>query len=79
LRKNATLQLKNLAISGHVKEFLGRRKYIVMVLYIASIDELGNMLKEPTHIQAHLVFADTQANAEKAKELEFLPTHRRQK
>ncbi len=32
------------------------------------------MLKEPTHIQAHLVFADTQANAEKPKELEFLPT-----
>jgi hypothetical protein len=29
------------------------------------------MLKEPTHIQAHLVFADTQANAEKPKELEF--------
>lgn len=30
--------------------------------------------KEPTHIQAHLVFADTQANAGKPKELEFLPT-----
>ncbi len=30
--------------------------------------------KKPTHIQAHLVFADTQANAEKPKELEFLPT-----
>ncbi len=29
------------------------------------------MLKEPPHIQAHLVFADTQANAEKPKELEF--------
>ena len=29
------------------------------------------MLKEPTHIQAHLVFADTQANTEKPKELEF--------
>ena len=27
------------------------------------------MLKEPTHIQAHLVFADTQANAENQKSL----------
>jgi len=30
--------------------------------------------KSQPHIQAHLVFADTQANAEKPKELEFLPT-----
>jgi hypothetical protein len=29
------------------------------------------MQRNPTHIQAHLVFADTQANAEKRKELEF--------
>lgn len=29
------------------------------------------MQRKPTHIQAHLVFADTQANAEKPKELEF--------
>ena len=29
------------------------------------------MLKEPTHIQAHLVFADTQSPNEKPKELEF--------
>jgi hypothetical protein len=35
--------------------------------------------KKPTHIQAHLVFADTQANAEKPKELEFLPTLTRQR
>jgi hypothetical protein len=34
---------------------------------------LGNMLKEPTHIQAHLVFADTQSPNKKPKELEFLP------
>jgi hypothetical protein len=32
---------------------------------------LGNMLKEPTHIQAHLVFADTQSPNKKPKELEF--------
>ena len=32
---------------------------------------LGNMLKEPTHIQAHLVFADTQSQNKKPKELEF--------
>jgi hypothetical protein len=32
------------------------------------------MLKEPTHIQAHLVFADTQSPNKKPKELEFLPT-----
>jgi hypothetical protein len=35
---------------------------------------LGHMLKEPTHIQAHLVFADTQSPNKKPKELEFLPT-----
>jgi len=29
------------------------------------------MLKEPTHIQAHLVFADTQSPNKKPKELEF--------
>jgi len=29
------------------------------------------MQRKPTHIQAHLVFADTQANAEKPKELEI--------
>jgi hypothetical protein len=29
------------------------------------------MQKKLTHIQAHLVFADTQANAEKPKELEI--------
>jgi len=32
------------------------------------------MLKSRPHIQAHLVFSDTQANIEKPKELEFLPT-----
>ncbi|MDO9154633.1 MAG: hypothetical protein Q7U47_13180 [Paludibacter sp.] len=32
---------------------------------------LGNMLKEPTHIQAHLVFADKQSPNKKPKELEF--------
>jgi hypothetical protein len=35
---------------------------------------LGNMLKEPTHIQAHLVFANTQSPNKKPKELDFLPT-----
>jgi hypothetical protein len=39
--------------------------------FIAAINELGNMLKEPTHIQAHLVFADTQSPNKKPKELEF--------
>jgi hypothetical protein len=29
------------------------------------------MLKEPKHIQAHLVFADTQSQNKKPKELEF--------
>jgi len=29
------------------------------------------MLKEPTHIQAHLVFADPQCPNKKPKELEF--------
>jgi hypothetical protein len=33
------------------------------------------MLKSQPHIQAHLVFADTQSQLEKPKELEFLPTH----
>jgi hypothetical protein len=45
-------------------------------------ETLGNMLKEPTHIQAHLVFADTQSPNKKPKELEFLPTlgrHRKEK
>jgi len=37
------------------------------------------MLKEPTHIQAHLVFADTQSPNKKPKELEFLPTLDRNK
>jgi hypothetical protein len=32
------------------------------------------MQRKPTHIQAHLVFANTRAKAEKPKELEFLPT-----
>jgi len=32
------------------------------------------MLKKPTAQTAHLVFADTQANAEKPKEPIFLPT-----
>lgn len=32
---------------------------------------------QPTHIQAHLVFADTHAKIEKPKELKFLPTHRK--
>jgi len=35
------------------------------------------MLKKPTHIQAHLVFADTQSPNKKPKELEFFPTHDR--
>ncbi len=38
---------------------------------VASAGSLGNMLKEPTHIQAHLVFADTQSQNKKPKELEF--------
>jgi len=29
------------------------------------------MLKNPTHIQVHLVFADTQSQHKKPKELEF--------
>jgi hypothetical protein len=37
------------------------------------------MQKRPTHIQAHLVFANTRANAEKPKELEFLPTLTRER
>jgi hypothetical protein len=43
------------------------------ILYdlVIHINELGNMLKEPTHIQAHLVFADTQSPNKKPKELEF--------
>ncbi|MDD2477144.1 MAG: hypothetical protein PHI32_14705 [Dysgonamonadaceae bacterium] len=32
---------------------------------------LGNMLKEPTHIQAHLVFADTQSSNKKPEEFEL--------
>jgi hypothetical protein len=32
------------------------------------------MLKEPPHIQAHLVFTDTQAKRKKPKEPIFLPT-----
>lgn len=39
--------------------------------HVASTYPLGNMLKEPTHIQAHLVFADTQSPNKKPKELEF--------
>jgi len=42
------------------------------MLYIRCVNEtLGNMLKEPPHIQAHLVFADTQSPNKKPKELEF--------
>jgi hypothetical protein len=33
-----------------------------------SVKPAGNMLKEPTHIQAHLVFTDTRANAQKENE-----------
>jgi len=36
-----------------------------------TAETLGHMLKEPTHIQAHLVFADTQSQIKKPKELEF--------
>jgi len=43
-------------------------------LTIVPIIKFVRQYKKPTHIQAHLVFADTQANAEKPKELEFLPT-----
>jgi hypothetical protein len=43
---------------------------------MVAISKLGNMLKEPTHIQAHLVFADMQSPNKKPKELEFLPTLR---
>jgi len=32
------------------------------------------MLKKPTHIQANLVFGDTQSPNKKPKELKFLPT-----
>ena len=39
--------------------------------FMRHINKLGNMLKEPTHIQAHLVFADTQSPNKKPKELEF--------
>lgn len=38
---------------------------------VSDTTQLGNMLKEPTHIQAHLVFADTQSPNKKPKELEF--------
>jgi hypothetical protein len=49
-----------------------------MVSYIASINELGNMLKEPTHIQAHLVFAYTHANAKNQKSLNFANARQKQ-
>ncbi|MCH8535805.1 MAG: hypothetical protein LAT51_12100, partial [Flavobacteriaceae bacterium] len=35
---------------------------------------LGNILKKPTAQTAHLVFADTKANAEKTKRAVFFPT-----
>ena len=47
--------------------------------YVSYPKPLCAMRKKATHIQAHLVFAVTQANAEKPKELEFLPTLDRNK
>jgi hypothetical protein len=44
---------------------------LVMSHRTAYRQPLGNMLKEPTHIQAHLVFAETQSPNKKPKELEF--------
>jgi hypothetical protein len=40
-------------------------------IYSYKTFEFSNMLKEPPHIQAHLVFADTQSPNKKPKELEF--------
>lgn len=34
--------------------------------------------EKTTRKQAHLVFADTQSQNEKLKELEFLPTHQKE-
>jgi len=47
-----------------------------MLLKVQHINKLYAMLKKPTAQIAHLVFADTQANAEKPKELLF--AHARQ-
>lgn len=38
---------------------------------IAAAVTLSNMLKDPTHIQTHLVFADRQRQNKKPKELEL--------
>jgi hypothetical protein len=61
----------------HTARFFGDevRLYAQRVLYRrnkgAFISELYAMLKKPTARIAHLVFADTRANAEKPKELLF--------
>jgi hypothetical protein len=44
---------------------------------VLFIWDLGNMLKEPMHIKAHLVFVDTQSPNKKPKELEFCQRSRR--
>jgi hypothetical protein len=43
-------------------------------MFIVHITKLYAMLKKPTAQIAHLVFADTRANAEKTKRAIFLPT-----
>jgi len=48
-----------------------RHNYSGNIRHTAYSQSLYAMLKEPTAQTAHLVFADTQANAEKTKELYF--------
>ena len=43
-------------------------------IFVALIRELGNIQRKPTAQTAHLVFADTKANAEKNQKSCFLPT-----
>jgi hypothetical protein len=70
-------------IYGTSKKFVSPRRFLLFnklkYLLLSNAQQIlhGRCVpceKKPTHIQAHLVFADTQANAEKPKELEFLPT-----
>ena len=50
------------------------QKSEIKYIFGSQRNKLGNMQKKPTHNQAHLVFADTQSQHKKPKELEFLPT-----
>jgi hypothetical protein len=62
------LKLNDITIN---KQLSGSIGLCFKVRNVSYRHPLGYMLKDPTHIQAHLVFANTQSPNKKPKELEF--------